>query len=68
MRSDDGTENSTVAAIHTFLRSRHSDEDAGLGCFLTGRSTANQRIDEPHDVSSALDLYMRLLKEVEKLT
>ena len=45
MRSVDRTENSMVAAVHTFLRSRHSDEDAGLGCFLTGRSTANQRIE-----------------------
>jgi len=45
VRSDDGTDNSMVAAVHTFLRSRHSDEDAGLGCFLTGRSTANQRIE-----------------------
>ncbi|PFX16238.1 hypothetical protein AWC38_SpisGene19504 [Stylophora pistillata] len=34
-----------VAAVHTFLRSSHNDEDAGLGCFLTGRSTANQRIE-----------------------
>ena len=45
VRSDDGTENCMVAAVHTFLRSSHSDEDAGLGCFLTGRSTANQRIE-----------------------
>jgi len=42
VRSDDGTENRMVVAVHTFLRSSHSDEDAGLGCFLTGRSTANQ--------------------------
>ena len=45
VRSDDGTENSMVEAVHTFLRSSHSDEDAGLACFLTGRSTANQRIE-----------------------
>ena len=45
VRSDDGTENGMVAAVHIFLRSSHSDEDAGLGCFLTGRSTANQRIE-----------------------
>ena len=25
-------------------------------------------LSEPHDVNSALDLYMKLLKEVEKLT
>ena len=45
VRSDNRTENSMLAAVHTFLRSSHSDEDAGAGCFLTGRSTANQRIE-----------------------
>ena len=45
IRSDDGTENSMVEAIHTFLRSRQSDEDAGVGCVLIGGSTANQRIE-----------------------
>jgi len=39
--SSGGTENSMVATVQTFLRSSHSDEDAGLGCFLTGRSSAN---------------------------
>ena len=43
--SDDGTENSMAAAVHTSIRLSHSDEDVGLGCFLTGRSTANQRIE-----------------------
>ena len=42
IRSDDGTENSMVEAIHAFFRSSHSDEDAGVGCFLIGRLTANQ--------------------------
>jgi len=45
MRSDDGTENSTLEALHTFLRSSHNDENAGPGCFTIGRSTANQRIE-----------------------
>ena len=45
VRSDDGTDNSIVAVVHTYLRSSHSDKDACLGCFLTGRSTANQRIE-----------------------
>ena len=44
MRSDDGTKNSTLEALHTFLRSSHNDENAGLGCFAISRSTANQRI------------------------
>ena len=41
VRSDDGTENSVVAAVHTFLSLSHSDEDASLGCFLPDRSKAN---------------------------
>lgn len=35
VRSHDGTENSMVAAVHTFLRSNHSDEDTGLGCLFS---------------------------------
>ena len=45
MRSDDGTENSVVEALHLFLRSAHDDEDVGYGCFSIGRSTSNQRIE-----------------------
>ena len=45
IRSDDGSENSLVEVLHNFLRSSHDDENAGLGCFATGRSTANQRIE-----------------------
>ena len=33
IRSDDGTENSTIETLHTFLRSSHNDENAGPGCF-----------------------------------
>ncbi|CAH3176835.1 unnamed protein product [Porites evermanni] len=33
IRSVDGTENSLVEALHTFLRSSHDDENAGLGCW-----------------------------------
>lgn len=33
IRSVDGTENSLVEALHTFLRSPHDDENAGLGCW-----------------------------------
>lgn len=40
IRSDDRTENSLVAALHTFLRSSLDDENACLGCFAFGRSTA----------------------------
>lgn len=45
IRSDDGTENSLVEALHTFLRSSHDDENACLGCFAFVRPTANQRIE-----------------------
>ena len=34
MRSDDGTENSTLEALHTFLRSSHNDENAGPDVLL----------------------------------
>ena len=44
VRSDDGTENAVVEAIHTFLRSTHGNT-TGLGSFLIGRSTSNQRIE-----------------------
>lgn len=45
IRSDDGTENSLIEAVHTFLRSEHADTDGGIGSFAIGRSTANQRIE-----------------------
>ena len=45
IRSDDGTKNSVIEALHTFLRSSHADENASPGCFNIGRSTANQRIE-----------------------
>ena len=34
MRSDDGTENSTLEALHAFLRSSHNDEIAGPDVLL----------------------------------
>ena len=43
IRSDDGTENRVIEAIHSYLRSGHNDENAGVRCFAFGRSTANQR-------------------------
>lgn len=45
VRSDDGTENCMIEAIHTFLRTNNNDEDAGLSSFLIGSSTSNQRIE-----------------------
>ena len=45
IRLDDGTENSVIEALHTFLRSSHADKNANPGCFNIGRSTTNQRIE-----------------------
>ena len=45
IRSDDGTENSIIESIQISLRTSHSDEYQGLGSFLIGPSTANQRIE-----------------------
>ena len=45
IRSDDGTENSITESIQISLRTSHSDEYQGLGSFLIGPSTANQRIE-----------------------
>ena len=69
VRSEDRTENSMVAAVHTFLRSSHSDEDAGLGCFLTVRSTANQRIEAywSHLAWDGPGWWMNFLKDLRYL-
>ncbi|XP_003427718.1 uncharacterized protein LOC100680052 [Nasonia vitripennis] len=45
IRSDHGTENSTVEIVHQALRSGHSDPYAGLHSFIKGKSTANQRVE-----------------------
>ena len=45
IRSDDGTENSSVEALQIFLRSQHNDEYSGLASFAIGTSTSNQRIE-----------------------
>jgi hypothetical protein len=45
MRSDDGTENSVIEAIHTCLMAFHDDTNNGMGSFIIGRSTSNQRIE-----------------------
>jgi len=45
IRSDDGTENSIVEAIQIALRSAHTDEYSGLGSYLIGTSTSNQKIE-----------------------
>lgn len=45
MRSDDGSENSSVEALHTYLTYNTSNDNTNLCCFAIGRSTANQRIE-----------------------
>ena len=44
IRSDDGTENSIIEPIQIILRSAHDDKFAGIGGFLKGTSSENQRI------------------------
>ena len=46
MRSDDGTKNSSVEALQTFVRSQHNDEYSGFASFANGTSTSNQRIED----------------------
>lgn len=45
IRSDKGTENVQVEAIHTALRFHHQDNFAGYNSFIVGKSTHNQRIE-----------------------
>ena len=45
LRTDCGTENGTMAAVHCTLRSSHTDDYAGAASHLYGSSTANQRIE-----------------------
>ena len=45
IRSDNGTENCMVEIIQKALRHNHDDNNAGEYSFLTGKSTANQRIE-----------------------
>ena len=46
IRSDDGTENSSVEALQIFLRSQHNDEYSGLASFAIGTSTHLHRTNE----------------------
>ncbi|XP_053274006.1 uncharacterized protein LOC128436266 [Pleuronectes platessa] len=45
LRTDCGTENGTMAAMHCALRSQHRDDFAGSLSHMYGTSTANQRIE-----------------------
>ncbi|XP_056621425.1 uncharacterized protein LOC130435120 isoform X2 [Triplophysa dalaica] len=45
LRTDCGTENGVMAAIHCTLRSNHQDELAGAASHVYGASTTNQRIE-----------------------
>ena len=45
MRSDGGTENVIVRDLRIALRFHHNDDMSGYNSFLTGRSTANHRIE-----------------------
>ncbi|KAL3984517.1 hypothetical protein ACER0C_016142 [Sarotherodon galilaeus] len=45
LRTDCGTENGTMAAMHCALRSSHQDFFAGAASHMYGSSTTNQRIE-----------------------
>lgn len=45
LRTDCGTEDGTMVAIHCALRAQHTDDFAGALSHMYGTSTANQRID-----------------------
>lgn len=45
LRTDCGTENGTMVAMHCTLRSSHTDDFAGAASHMYGSSTANQRIE-----------------------
>lgn len=45
LRTDYGTENGLMAALHCSLRSEHTDEFAGAKSHMYGTSTSNQRIE-----------------------
>ena len=66
IRSDDGTENCLIEAIHMCLRAEHSDEHTGLGSFTIGRSTANQRIEAywSHLVKDGPGWWMNFFKDM----
>ena len=68
IRSDDGTENCLIEAIHMCLGAEHSDEHVGLGSFTIGRSTAtgNQRIEAywSHLVKDGPGWWMNFFKDM----
>ncbi|KAF6715501.1 hypothetical protein FQA47_013797 [Oryzias melastigma] len=45
LRTDMGTENSSIRGMQRFLRRNDDDDQAGEKSFIWGRSTANQRIE-----------------------
>ncbi|RXN36255.1 hypothetical protein ROHU_003095 [Labeo rohita] len=45
LRTDCGTENGTMVAIHCALRAQHTDDFAGVLSHMYGTSTANQHIE-----------------------
>ena len=56
MRSDCGTENSSLAACHMALRHQHDDEFSGLRSFRYGSSTTNTVIINSHDPLSVFSV------------
>ncbi len=71
IRSDDGSENSLIEAIHTYLRYSNSDNDTPVDscCFAIGRSTANQRIEAywSHLVKDGPGWWINFFKDLRDL-
>lgn len=69
MRSDKGSENVIVESLQQCLRYEHGDDFAGEKSFLTGKSTANQRIEANwgqlrHHMA---DFYINFFKKMEEI-
>lgn len=67
IRTDRGTENVWIEALHTALRSNHNDDFAGLRSYMCGKSTHNQRIESWWGTGlrkHTVDWYINLFKSM----
>ena len=66
LRTDLGTENTTVAFLQPFLRSSGTDEFSGPKSFMYGQSTSNQRIEALWSIlrRSNMDWWITFFKDM----
>lgn len=66
IRSDMGTENTTVHQLQIYFRYRHDDEHAADKSFILGKSTSNQRIESMWSMlrRQCTDFWINLLKDM----